>query len=198
LSGPIVFGHAARLIDGKGSDTLIAAFARSEAGRSARLLIAGDGPERPRLERLVDSLKLGSRIQFVGLVDDIWEFWSRCDVAVVPSDAFIESFGMVAVEAMSLGKPVIATRNGGLPEVVGPAGILVEPGDVAGMAFAMDRYAADDELRHVHGSRGRARCERTFAIHRCATDFAELFAHIGQGELSPLPASDGLLEEVHA
>ena len=194
--GVLTYAHAARLIEGKGTDTLIEAFARSESQRRARLLIAGDGPERPRLQRLVESLGLTREVEFSGAVEDMLAFWSQCDVAILPSTSFVESFGMVAVEAMSLGKPVIATRNGGVPEVLGEdAGIIVDPDDPAALASALNRYASDAELRSKHGARGRRRCEEQFSIERCAADYAHLFAELGG---APLPAPTAALEEVHA
>jgi glycosyltransferase involved in cell wall biosynthesis len=194
--GTLTFAHAARLIDGKGTDTLIEAFARSEARRSSRLVIAGDGPERSRLQHLAESRGVGERVKFAGIVADMVGFWSACDVAVLPSSSFVESFGMVAVEAMSLGKPVVATRNGGVPEVLGgEAGIVVDPGDPAALARALDRYAADGDLRHEHGARGRRRCEEMFSIEGCAAAFGRLFAELGD---RPLPAQKPALEHVHA
>jgi glycosyltransferase involved in cell wall biosynthesis len=194
--GIVTFAHAARLIEGKGTDTLIEAFAQSEARHSSRLIIAGDGPERRRLEGLAQSRGVRERVSFAGVVADMIDFWGACDVAVLPSSTFVESFGMVAVEAMSLGKPVIATRNGGVPEVLGDdAGIVVEPGDPAGLSRALDRYAADRDLRLEHGGRGRRRCEEMFSIEGCAETFGRLFAELGGGSL---PARAPTLEHVHA
>jgi glycosyltransferase involved in cell wall biosynthesis len=193
---PLTFAHAARLIDGKGTDTLIEAFARSELSRDARLVVAGDGPERPRLERLAVAQGVAERVEFRGVVSDMVGFWSACDVAVVPPSTGVESFGMVALEAMSLGKPVVATRNGGVPEVLGAdSGIVVEPGDAGGLARALDAYAADRELRREHGRNGRERAERLFSIERCADGFAGLFANLSG---SRLPAAVPILEEVDA
>ena len=148
-----------------------------------RLLIAGKGPELPRLSSLAQGLRVGDRIEFVGLVRDIQPFWHRCDVGIFPSHQFIESFGMAALEAMACGKPVIATRNGGAPEIVvdGVTGTIVEPGDVTALAQALVTYAGHPELRSARGAAGRARAIEKFDIHdsaraylRCFNDLAEL------------------------
>jgi glycosyltransferase involved in cell wall biosynthesis len=170
----MVIGHASRLIPGKGTDDLIQAFA-AVRDPACRLHIAGDGPERRRLEALANTLSVSDRVVFQGVVSDMEAFWKACDVAAVPSNEFVESFGMVAVEAMSVGKPVVFTRNGALPEVIpdGEAGLLAEPGDVPGIAAALDRYAHDPALRERHGEAGRTRCERTFDIDRVAGEYEE-------------------------
>jgi glycosyltransferase involved in cell wall biosynthesis len=168
----VVIGYAGRLIPGKGCDDLIGALRRDET-EHCRLRIAGLGPERGRLERLSVSLAVSDRVEFVGLVTDMSCFWAECDLAAVPSNAFVESFGLVAVEAMAGGKPVVATRNGALPEVVaeGETGTLVPPGDVPRLAAALGRYAKDPQLRLEHGTRARERCEAHFEIDRCAHEY---------------------------
>ena len=126
----ILVGFAARLIPGKGADDAIAALAQARAQRPMRLVIAGKGPEQQRLMSLARALDVSERVEFLGLVRDMRAFWQRCDVALFPSHQFIESFGMAALEAMACGKPVIATRNGAVPEVVIDelTGTIVEAG----------------------------------------------------------------------
>lgn len=173
------FGCAARLTEGKGVMVLINAFARFRSRAGARLVIAGDGPERARLEALVRTLRLESLIEFRGVVDDMAAFWSECDVGVMPSVA-PEAFGLSAVEAMAAGRPVIATRSGGPEGIVddGSTGALVSPGDVASLAAAMVRYANDSGMRARHGSQGRVLCRTRYSIERCAREYAALFSSI--------------------
>ena len=113
-----VAGFAGRLIEGKGADDLIRAAALLGGTRPLRVLIAGDGPERGRLEALAGALGVGERVEFLGLVHDMPRFWQRVDVAVVPSGDFTEACPMTPLEAMAAGKPVVAADNGGLGEIV--------------------------------------------------------------------------------
>ncbi|MCA1682457.1 MAG: glycosyltransferase family 4 protein [Actinobacteria bacterium] len=173
----MTIGFAGRLIRGKGVDDAILAVARAAANGPLRLLIAGEGPERPRLEALARTVGVNERVDFLGLVRDIRQFWAGCHVAIFPSHQFIESFGMTGLEAMACARPVVATRNGGIPEVVahGVAGTLVEPGDVTGLAEALVTYADREDLRCAHGEAGRARAAERFHIRDCARAYLECF-----------------------
>jgi glycosyltransferase involved in cell wall biosynthesis len=171
-SRELVVGCMARLIPGKGVDDLLAA-AANELARGARLRVAGDGPERHKLEKLARALRIQRQVEFLGWVDDASAFWRSCDVAVVPSHQWVESFGLAAVEAMACGRPVVATRNGGLAELVehGRTGFVVPPGDVDALAGALRAYRGDPALRARHGAAGRLRCEERFDIRRCAESY---------------------------
>lgn len=180
--GPFVVGWAGRLVPGKGVDDLLRAFARVRAERNAELRIAGDGPERPGLEALAGTLGLQGAVDFAGWTSSVSAFWSGCDVAAVPSNQYVESFGMAGIEAMACARPVVASRNGALPEIVadGATGRIVAPGDVEGLAAALLGYAADPEARRRHGEAARARCESRFGIDGCADAYLGLFAN-GRG-----------------
>jgi glycosyltransferase involved in cell wall biosynthesis len=173
----LVVGFAGRLVAGKGADHLIQAFAQINAQTPVRLLIAGDGPERSRLMSLAQELRVDSRTEFLGVVNDLPAFWQQCDIAAVPSDAFIESFSMVTLEAMACGKPIVATRNGAIPELVvdGVTGTLVAPGDVHALARALVVYLEQPELRLAHGTAARARATKRFHIEDCARAYLNLF-----------------------
>jgi glycosyltransferase involved in cell wall biosynthesis len=190
-----VVAFAARLIPGKGADHLIEAFARVTSTGRARLVIAGDGPERTRLEALARTVGGERSVEFAGLVHDMPGFWCAADVVVIPSAEFIEACGMTTLEAMAAGKPVVATRNGGLPELVvdGETGKLVAPADIDMLAAALDSYIDDRALRLAHGASGRVRvCER-FHIATCAEAYLELFAEAGA-----LAADVGVQEQATA
>ena len=178
-----VIAFAGRLVHGKGPDYLIEAVAEMSSTRKVVLRIAGDGPERPRLESLARRLGISRRVQFVGLKQNMPAVWHGCDIAVVPSAEFIEACPMTPLEAMASGKPVIATRNGGLPELVvdGETGILVSPGDKHSLIKALDRYAGDKQLRITHGTTGRARVIEKFHIDRCARAYLDLFHELAEG-----------------
>lgn len=167
-AGPITFGFAGRLIRGKGADDLIAAFQRVPG--DLRLVIAGDGPQRGALEAAAVP---DARIAFAGNVVDMPAFWNSVDVAVVPSRDFIESFGMSALEAMACGRPVIATHNGGLPEVVkAGAGTLVSPGAVEELAAAVASFAS--RARITATGLGARRIAETFSLDACLDRYLDL------------------------
>jgi glycosyltransferase involved in cell wall biosynthesis len=178
-SRELVVGCMARLVPGKGVDDVLLGL-RKLLTREALLRIAGDGPERPGLESLATRLGIARRVRFLGWVNDASRFWRSCDVAIVPTNQFVESFGLTAVEAMACGRPVIATRNGGLPEIVEHCvtGFLVDPGDTDGIAKATETYLGDRDLVVAHGNAARARSEQRFDIRRCADAYLALFDQV--------------------
>ena len=165
------------MIPGKGVDDLLRALALLAKEGDVRLVLAGDGPDRASLADLVASLDLADRVEFAGWLRDMPSFWRAVDIAVVPSHQFVESFGMVALEAMACARPAIVSRNGGLPEVVqeGETGELFEPGDVRGLAAAIRTYASDETKRREHGRQAKDRAARLFGIDRTAASYLELF-----------------------
>jgi N-acetyl-alpha-D-glucosaminyl L-malate synthase BshA len=130
-------------------------FARINAEVPSRLLMVGDGPDRSRAEAYARTHELQGRVFFLGNVPNLEEVLGGCDLFVLPSES--ESFGMAALEAMTSEVPVIATRSGGLPEVVteGETGFLLPVGDVEGMAAAGIEILRDDERRARMGKRAR-------------------------------------------
>ena len=139
---PDVVLAAGRLSPEKGVDVLIEAFARVRR-TEARLEIAGDGPERGRLERLARDRGIADRIVFHGQVDDIRPFYRRTRVLAVPSRS--EAFGKVVVEALAHGLPIVATACTGPTEILdgGRFGRLVPVDDSAALAEGIDRALAD-------------------------------------------------------
>jgi glycosyltransferase involved in cell wall biosynthesis len=168
---------AGRMIPGKGVDDLLRALALLVKEGDARLVLAGDGPDRASLADLASSLGITDRVEFAGWVRDMPALWRVADIAVGPSHQFVESFGMVALEAMACARPAIVSRNGGLPEVVdeGKTGELFEPGDVRGLAAAIRAYASDETKLRKHGRDAEDRAARLFGIDRTAASYLELF-----------------------
>jgi glycosyltransferase involved in cell wall biosynthesis len=175
--GDCVVAFAGRLVYGKGADHLIEAAAQLSSTQPIRLLIAGDGPERSRLVSLTHSLGISDTVDFLGLEHNMPMFWQMCDIAVIPSTEFTESCPMTTLEAMASGKPVVATRNGGLPELVidGETGIVVPPHDRIALTKALALYAVNKELGMTHGASGRARVIEHFNINKCAQEYLDLF-----------------------
>jgi N-acetyl-alpha-D-glucosaminyl L-malate synthase BshA len=113
---------------------VIRIFARVREKLDARLVLVGDGPEYGKTRELVESLGLADSVRYVGVVDDVAPVLRAADLLLLPSET--ESFGLVALEAMASGVPVVASDVGGLPEVVahGSTGFLAPVGDVDAMA----------------------------------------------------------------
>ena len=129
----------------------------------ARLLMIGDGPDRPAAVALAAELGLGGRVSFLGSFPRIEELLAVSDLFLLPSSQ--ESFGLAALEAMASGVPVVASRVGGLPEVVvdGETGILCELGDANGMAEAAVRLLTDGALHQKFAEAARRRALETFS-----------------------------------
>jgi glycosyltransferase involved in cell wall biosynthesis len=155
----VVIGAVARLSKEKGLHSLLEAFAIVARRRAeARLVLAGDGPERRRLERLAARLGLGERVRFLGEVphEEVPQVLQGLDIFAMPST--YEGFGVAALEAEAMEVPVIASRIHGIPDVVvdGETGLLAPPRDHKALAAALDRLASDADLRRRLGRAGRA------------------------------------------
>jgi len=126
-----------------------------EQGIDARLVMVGDGSERTNAEHRARRLGVYEKCSFVGKQPRIVDYFSAADVLLLPSEQ--ESFGLAALEAMACEVPVVATRVGGVPEVVtdGETGFLSEVGDVKKMADDAVRLLSDVELRREMGKRAR-------------------------------------------
>jgi glycosyltransferase involved in cell wall biosynthesis len=177
--GALVIAFAGRLIAGKGANRLIEAVAQIHTQQPIKLLIAGEGTDRSRLESLAHSSGVGHGVNFVGQLDDMPAFWQACDVAVIPSET-AESFSMTTLESMACAKPVLATHSGAIPELVvdGVTGTVVPPGDVSALTNALVTYAQQPNLRRAHGTAARARAITHFNINICARAYLDLFEEL--------------------
>lgn len=146
-----------RLHRQKGVDTLVRAAALLPPGTSVTLV--GDGPERPAIERLVAGLGLGDRVRITGFLPhrEGLEIIADARAAVLPSR--YEELGTALVEAMAAGRAVVASRVGGIPELVrdGVDGLLVPPGDPGALAGALNRLLTDPALAAALGASARQR-----------------------------------------
>jgi len=140
-------------------------FRRIRAGARIRLAMIGDGPDRAEIERQVEHEGLAGVVEFVGERHDFMRWLSAADLMLLPSSQ--ESFGLAALEAMACEVPVVASRVGGLPEVVeeGVNGFLRPVGDVDGMAEAALRILSDSAL-----AARMAEAARRTAVDRFTTD----------------------------
>ncbi len=155
------------LIPEKGISTLLRALARMRSP-DARLWIAGEGPEGARLAAQAQELGIEARTSFLGLRDDVPQLLQNSHVFVHPA-LWQEAFGLVIAEAMAAARPVVASAVGGIPELVkdGHTGVLVPPGDVKGLARALDTLVSDADLRRRLGSAGRIEAEARFRLGSC-------------------------------
>jgi glycosyltransferase involved in cell wall biosynthesis len=141
-------GTVASLTAKKGHEYLLEAIALlRDRGVRCALFLAGDGPERARLEALVGERRLRPCVQFLGNVAPVADLLDAIDLFVLPSR--VEGLPLALLEAMLAGKPVVATAVGGVPDVIdsGATGVLVAPRDAGALADAIERLAASPELR---------------------------------------------------
>jgi glycosyltransferase involved in cell wall biosynthesis len=174
---PIV-GFVGRLTRQKGVDVLLRAFADVEKRiPDARLVLAGDGPDRPALAELARSLGL-RRVMFLGWRGDIADIMADVSLLAVPSRW--EGFGLVALEAMALGKPVVAARISALPEIVVPeeTGLLVSSGSEVELAEALLSLISDSSRAGRMGQAGMARVRSVFPVERMAQRTAEIYRRV--------------------
>jgi N-acetyl-alpha-D-glucosaminyl L-malate synthase BshA len=157
----------------------IEVLARVQAGSKvrARLVMCGDGPERKEAEALAMRLGVSDQVEFVGKQpqSQIRDYLSVADLLLLPSQS--ESFGLVALEAMACRVPVIATRVGGVPEVVedGGSGYLFDVGDVDAMAEAALRIISDDRERERLSHRGREIATSRFTTEKIIPQYESLY-----------------------
>ena len=168
-TGVVTLGCLAVLEERKGIEFLIDAAAQLQS-QGARLhwLIGGDGSRRTALESKAHALGLAERVKFLGFVSKPEVFLQGIDIFVMPS--LFEGLGVAALEAMAAGKPIVATRVGGLAESVldGQTGILVAPRDGKAIADAVAQLISDPPLAQRMGLQGRQRALEHFTLTQMA------------------------------
>ena len=173
LSGPPTVGFAGRLVAYKGVDVLVRAWPAVLARvPGARLVVAGDGPERGELQRLSTQLGVAGAVEFAGHLaqSDLEPLMARAWVQAVPS-TWEEPFGLVCAEAMARGTAVVASASGGLAEQVDPGvtGLLAPPGDVAAWGAVLGDLLSDRPRCESLGAAGRERA-RSLLTHERFVD----------------------------
>lgn len=184
--GPLTVGCAKLLETNYGQEHLVRAVAilrERRPGRPVRLLLAGEGTQRDTLAALIAELGLQEEVSLLGTVPHarMPAFLSSLSVFAMPS--FSESFGVAAVEAAACGLPVVASRVGGVGEVVldGETGLLVPPGDAVALADALGRLLDDPSLRARMGEAGRAHVQECFDWSRNADAMEALYDRLISG-----------------
>jgi glycosyltransferase involved in cell wall biosynthesis len=179
--GPHMIFACRQLFPRKGIRFLIEAAAQlAPRFPDLKVVIAGDGFERPELLRLAESLGIADRVTFLGWVPntDLPPYYRAAAVSVIPS--LEEGFGIPAAEAMGCQTPVVASDAGGLPEVVehGVTGLVVPRGDSSALATAIGALLADPFKRTQMGLAGRERALRLFDWDRTAEQLEQIYAEV--------------------
>jgi glycosyltransferase involved in cell wall biosynthesis len=162
----------------KGYDVLLEAISKLRNNYSVKLALVGDGPERNSLEKLTDELGLKYCVTFLGVRKDISTLLQSCDIFVHP--ARWEGFGRVIAEAMAMGRPVIASEVGGIPEIIinGQSGLLVPPNNSYALASAIQRLIDNPLFAESLALKGLNRSRRYFSIERSSHETAQFLCDV--------------------
>lgn len=176
--GPPTALAVASLIPEKGIHVLIEAFSRIDLPE-ARLNVAGEGPELSRLQELARSRGIDSRVDFLGLRDDVQSLLQGAHIFVHPC-IWEEAFGLTLAEALATGCPVVASEIGATPEIVTDreTGLLVPPGDVNALATAVGSLLRDSGIRERLGDGARGRASERFSLDASANAHLDCYEEV--------------------
>ncbi len=171
-----VVGWIGRMTGVKNTDDVLAALRLlHDRGVDAYLCMVGDGPDRDRVERRAHDLGVVRRCLFLGYQEEVARYYAAFDGIILPS--VNEGTPVSAIEALAAARPVVATRVGGVPDVVedGVDGFLVDPGATDQLADRLEQLARDPELRARMGEHGRRRVPARYAVERLVDDMDRLY-----------------------
>ncbi len=174
-----VVGWFGRMTAVKRTDDLLTMLAGlRERGIDALLVLVGDGDDRDRLEQRAHDLGLARSCLFVGYQEDVAPWYAVCDAVVLTSAS--EGTPVTIIEALAAGRPVVATKVGGVPDVVdeGETGFLVRPRDTHALAERLEILARDPERRVAMGAAGRERMIERYAVERLVDDIDSLYREL--------------------
>jgi glycosyltransferase involved in cell wall biosynthesis len=174
-----VVGWIGRMTGVKNTDAVLEAFRRlQDDGVDAYLCMVGDGPDRDKVERRAHELGVVRRCLFLGYQEDVARFYDAIDVLLLPS--VNEGTPVSVIEALAAERPAIATRVGGIPDVVrdGVDGFLVDSGEPDDLAERLAELAADPPRRAAMGEAGRARVLERYAVDRLVDDVDALYREL--------------------
>jgi N-acetyl-alpha-D-glucosaminyl L-malate synthase BshA len=177
-SGEAIILHVSNFRPVKRVDVVFEVFRRVRERVPARLVLIGDGPERATLERRVSDSGLSSDVLFAGEQQDLVSWLSAADVLLLPSEQ--ESFGLAALEAMACEVPVVASRVGGLPEVIseGRTGFLCDLDDLSGMAERVITVVRDRELGRRIGQAAAADVRARYCVDRVVPMYEKYYEDV--------------------
>jgi L-malate glycosyltransferase len=179
--GEKIVMHVSNFRPVKRIEDVVEVFARIRADVPARLVLVGDGPDRPRAVQRADALGVREHVAFLGKHASVEELLSCADLFLLPSEN--ESFGLAALEAMASGAPVVASNAGGLPEVIenGVSGYLLPVGDVGGMADAGTRLLTDEAHHAAIATAARERTVRLFSSEAVVSRYERQYLRVIEG-----------------
>jgi glycosyltransferase involved in cell wall biosynthesis len=187
-NGMVKIGAVSRLSEEKGIQYLVQSIpVIAKQFSNFKIYIAGDGECREQLERLVESLAVPSHVKFLGHLNDVQAFLKQIDLFVQPSRS--ESLGVAVMEAMSMGLPVVATRVGGIPEIVANnvTGLLVPSQNPEALAKAISDLCRDPETRKKMGMKGKELVAQKFRVSDFVKQTFDLYERLlKERGLSPL------------
>ncbi len=181
-AGEKLLMHVSNFRPVKRTEDVVEVFARVQSRVPSRLVMVGDGPERVRSLQRAHDLGVADKVVFVGKHSSVDELLACADLFLLPSET--ESFGLAALEAMSCGAPVVASRVGGVPEVVedGVSGALLPVGDVAGMAEAATDILQDGARWRRMSEAARAVATDRFSVDRVVPVYEEFYRSVLRGD----------------
>lgn len=176
--GPVRLAAVAHLTREKGVDVLLKAVARMRGG-DVTLDIVGDGPLESEFKSMAHDLRIADRVRFLGLRNDVGHILGNADVFIHPA-RWQEAFGLTIAEGMATGCAVVASRVGGIPEIIehGKSGLLVPPEDDVALAAALSELAGSPERRRQLGDGARARVLDRFRIEQCVSNHVSYIEEI--------------------
>jgi glycosyltransferase involved in cell wall biosynthesis len=173
---PFTFLFAGRLIPAKGPRDLLEAFRRlARAHEGVRLTFVGAGSEEDALRERIVAAGLSDRVTFLGAVEheEALDAIAAADAFVLPS--YGEGSPLSVTEALALGTPVVGTRVGAVPDLLGPGGLVVDPGDIDALTHAMGRLVDDEHLRHQLSREGRERVAARYTWPKVAEAYVRVY-----------------------
>jgi glycosyltransferase involved in cell wall biosynthesis len=148
-------------------------------------IIAGDGPQRPEIEREIRSLGVDRRVRLIGEVQDVRPCLALMDIFVLPSVA-VETFSNAVLEAMAMSCPIVSARIGGMEEMLQfGGGVMYPPGDIDALCDLLVPLVANADTRRELGARARRAAEEHFSLGRMLRDFAERVLDAGGSVAAP-------------
>lgn len=171
--------YVGKLVSWKGVHNLVyaAKILKDKGVKDFVVAVAGKGAQKENMQKLIRETKTDEHFRFLGFISyaEIPDVYRMADAFVLtsyPTMTWQEQFGMVLVEAMASGKPVISTMSGSIPEVIGDAGILIPSGDFKALADAILKLIESEKSREYLGKKGRERVEQLFSASKNAQQFA--------------------------